>query len=139
MMRWIKFISSLVISYVLGFTLNKGLSATNSFKGVKEWSYEVPYIFTIGLNEIFLILSITIILFLILNYYYSKSRASKEQLLILLLKSVWLEMVIFNFIIGTLTTKILKEFDNENIEFFECNWLILLLLLLSILIFIFII
>lgn len=138
-MKWIKFISSLVISYVLGFTLNKGLSATNSFKGVKEWSYEVPYIFTIGLNEMFLILSITIILFLILNCYYSKSRASKEQLLTLLLKSIWLEMVIFNFIIGTLTTKILKDFDKKNIEFFECNWLIFPLLLLSILIFTFII
>lgn len=139
MMKRIKFISSLVISYVLGFTLNKGLSATNSFKGVKEWSYEVPYIFTIGLNEMFLILSITIILFLILNCYYSKSKASKEQLLTLLLKSIWLEMVIFNFIIGTLTTKILKDFDKKNIEFFECNWLIFLLLLLSILIFTFII
>ena len=139
MMKWIKFISSLVISYVLGFTLNKGLSATNTFKGINKWTYDIPYIFTISLNEMFLILSITIILFLILNCYYSKSRASKEQLLTLLLKNIWLEIVIFNFIIGTLTTKILKDFDNKNIEFFECNWLILLLLLLSILIFTFII
>lgn len=139
MMKWIKFISSLVISYVLGFTLNKGLSATNTFKGINKWTYDIPYIFTISLNEMFLILSITIILFLILNCYYSKSRASKEQLLTLLLKSIWLEIVIFNFIIGTLTTKILEDFDNKNIEFFECNWLILLLLLLSILIFTFII
>ena len=139
MMKWIKFISSLVISYVLGFTLNKGLSATNTFKGINKWTYDIPYIFTISLNEMCLILSITIILFLILNCYYSKSRASKEQLLTLLLKNIWLEIVIFNFIIGTLTTKILKDFDNKNIEFFECNWLILLLLLLSILIFTFII
>lgn len=127
-MKWIKFISSLVISYVLGFTLNKGLSATNTFKGIKKWTYNIPYIFTISLNEMLLIISLTTIVFLFLHCYYSKSRVSKQQLFILLVKSIWIESIIFSFIIGTLTNKVLEDLKNNNIEFFEYfSWLCVML------------
>ncbi|MGL5149098.1 MAG: P-loop NTPase fold protein [Clostridium sp.] len=132
-MKWIKFISSLVISYVLGFTLNKGLSATNTFEGINKWTYDIPYIFTISLNEMFLIVLLTMIVFLFLYCYYSKSRVSKQQLFILLVKSIWIEIVIFSFIIGTLTNKVLEDLKNNNTEFFEYfPWLCVMLVFSSI-------
>lgn len=140
-MKWIKFISSLIISYVLGFILNKGLSATNAIKepsekGIEFLKYDIPFIYTIDLNEMFLVFSLTIILFLIFNCYYSKSKASKQQLFILLIKSLWIESVIFSFIIGTLTNKILKDLKDDKVEFFECFPWVFIILFFSLVVFI---
>ena len=143
-MKWIKFISSLVISYILGFTLNEGLSSTNLIRepvknGINILEYDIPFVYTVGLNEMLLVFSLTIILFLIFNCYYSKSKASKQQLFILLIKSLWIESIVFSFVIGTLTNKILKDLKylkDDKMEFFECFPWVFIILFFSLVIFI---
>ena len=102
-MKWIKFISSLVISYVLGFTLNKGLSATNIVESSTTeviLNYNLPFIYTVRLNEIAIIISLTIVGFFIIFYYYEKSESSLEEIFKIMIKVLWSELFLFSFIIG---------------------------------------
>lgn len=105
-MKWIKFISSLVISYVLGFTLNKGLSATNVIRepvknGIKVLEYDMPFVYTVGLNEMLIIVFATVIISFIFYLYYSKDLISKIQVFLIGNQIIKLECIIFSFVIGT--------------------------------------
>lgn len=136
-MNWVICIFSLIFSYILGFTLNKGLSATNVIKNIENKkdiiNYNIPFIYTVGLNEILLIVSVTIIFFLALNCYYSKSRTSKLQLFIILLKSLFIETIIFMFLIGSWGDKIIENLAKN--DFFKVNIWTIILFLLSLIVF----
>lgn len=137
LMKWIIIIFSLVFSYVLGFTLNKGLSSTNTIINLNNkkdiLNYDIPFIYTIGMNEICLILSITIIFFLCLYYYYIDSETSIVQLFKLLLKVIWIEIIIFSFIIGSWGNSLIENFSKNN--FFRININVMFLSLISMIVF----
>lgn len=110
MMKWIKFISSLVISYVLGFTLSKGLSATNTFKYKNEiLEHNLPFIYTVRLNEMLIVLIITILISIVSHAYYEKSQSSQKQILKLFCGILWIECILFSLILGTWQEKILSS------------------------------
>ena len=136
-MKWIKFISSLVISYVLGFTLNKGLSATNIVENSATeiiLNYNLPFIYTVRLNEIAIIISLTIVGFFIVCSYYEKSESSLEEIFKIMIKVLWSELFLFSFIIGTWTDNLLKKLEKDsfcyiydwNILFFSISVIIFL-------------
>lgn len=137
MMKWIKFISSLVISYVLGFTLNKGLSATNIVESSATeviLNYNLPFIYTVRLNEIAVIISLTVVGFFIVCSYYEKSESSLEEIFKIMIKVLWSELFLFSFIIGTWTDNLLKKLEKDsfcyiydwNILFFSISVMIFL-------------
>lgn len=110
MMKWIKFISSLVISYVLGFTLSKGLSATNTLKYKNEiLEHNLPFIYTVRLNEMLIVLIITILISIVSHAYYEKSQSSQKQILKLFCGILWIECILFSLILGTWQEKILSS------------------------------
>lgn len=109
-MKWIKFISSLVISYVLGFTLSKGLSATNTLKYKNEvLKHELPFIYTVGINEMLIVLIITMLISIVSHAYYEKSQSSQKQILKLFCGILWIECILFSLILGTWQEKILSS------------------------------
>lgn len=117
-MKWIKFISSLVISYVLGFTLNKGLSSTNVIRepiddGIEILKYDIPFVYTVGLNEMLAIILTTVIILFIFYLYYSKDLISKIQVFLIGNQIIKLECIMFSFIIGTWGKEI-NRFVNIN-------------------------
>lgn len=127
MMKWIKFISSLVISYVLGFTLNKGLSATNIVESSATeiiLNYNLPFIYTVRLNEIAIIISLTIVGFFIVCSYYEKSESSLEEIFKIMIKVLWSELFLFSFIIGTWTDNLLKTLEKDSF-YYIYDWNIL--------------
>lgn len=118
-MNKITFIFSLIFSYVLGFTLNKGLSSTNVIRepienGIEILKHDIPFIYTVRLNEIFLLITATIFFFLSIYYYYSKSETSKYQLFNLLMKVLWIEIIIFIFIMGSWGIKIIEDLKEDS-------------------------
>lgn len=125
MMKWIKFTSSLVISYVLGFTLSKGLSATNTLKYKnKILEHNLPFIYTVRLNEIAVIITLTIVGFFIVCSYYEKSESSLEEIFKIMIKVLWSELFLFSFIIGTWTDNLLKILEKDSF-YYIYDWNIL--------------
>lgn len=117
-MKWIKFISSLVISYILGFTLNEGLSSTNLIRepvknGIKILEYDIPFVYTVGLNEMLIVIFATVIISFIFYLYYSKDVISKIQVFSIGNQAIKLECIIFSFVIGTWGKEI-NKFINLN-------------------------
>ena len=105
-MKGIKFISILVISYILGFTLNKGLSSTNVIRepienGIEILKYDIPFVYTVGLNEMLAITLTTVIILFVFYLYYSKDLVSKIQVFLIGNQIIKLECIIFSFVIGT--------------------------------------
>ncbi|MGL5581689.1 MAG: AAA family ATPase [Cetobacterium sp.] len=125
-MKWIKFISSLIISYILGFTLSRGLSARNKIEIISSkkevLSHDLPFIYTVRLNEMLLIYMITLFISFILHMYYKKSKNSQKQIFKLLLGILWIESVAFSFILGTWQEKILTTGESGYI--YICSSLI---------------
>lgn len=141
-MNKITFIFSLIFSYILGLTLNKGLSSTNVIRepidnGIEILKHDIPFIYTVRLNEMFLLIIATIFFFLSIYYYYSKSETSKYQLFNLLMKTLWIENIIFIFIMGSWGIKIIEDLKEDSFylvhEWVLVGMLLALIILLSML------
>lgn len=137
-MKGIIFMFSLIFSYILGFTLNKGLSSTNIIResienGIEILKYDIPFIYTVRLNEMFILITATIFFFLSIYYYYSKSETSICQLFKLLLKTLWVEIILCMFIMGSWGVKIVEDLG-ENSFFSVYEWT-LIFKILSLLVF----
>ncbi|MGL5901987.1 MAG: P-loop NTPase fold protein, partial [Cetobacterium sp.] len=105
------------LTFLLGIILNKGLSATNIFKGINEWTHDIPYIFTIGFNEMILIIYMTISIFTLFYIKYIISDSSRKQIKNMLDSILKIELLIFSFITGTWWTTLnveeLKKIDKN--------------------------
>lgn len=136
MMKWIKFISSLVISYVLGFTLSRGLSATNTLKYKSEvLEHELPFIYTVRLNEMLIVFIITMLISIVSHVYYEKSQSSQKQILKLFCGILWIECILFSLILGTWQEKILSSEESGFI--YEYSLLIISIFIYILVIFFF--
>ncbi|MGL4801615.1 MAG: P-loop NTPase fold protein [Cetobacterium sp.] len=113
-MKGIIFVFSLIFSYILGFTLNKGLSSTNVIKetseeGIEFLKYDIPFMYTVRLNEIIIIILLTVLICAIYSFYYKESKSSLRQILKIMERIIWSELLLFSFIIGTWSDNLLKD------------------------------
>lgn len=117
MFNKIIFIFICFLTFLLGTVLNKGLSATNTFKGESEWKYDIPYVFTIGFNEIILILFLTVTIFTLFYIKYIESDSSRNQIKNMMNSILKIEILIFSFIVGTWWNSVnideLRELDKN--------------------------
>lgn len=117
-MKGIVFVFSLICSYILGFTLNKGLSSTNVIKetseeGIEFLKYDIPFMYTVRLNEIIIIILLTVLICAICSFYYKESKSSLRQILKIMERIIWSELLLFSFIVGTWSDNLLKG-EGEN-------------------------
>lgn len=95
------FLLSCFSSFVIGVALNKGLSSTNILEGTNKWSYDIPYVFTIGFNEMIIILYTTVFIATLFYIKYIKSESSRNQIKELLNSILRIEIIGYFFIVGT--------------------------------------
>lgn len=105
------------LAFLIGVVLNKGLSSTNMLQGMSEWQYDIPYIFTIGFNEMILLSYMTIAIFTLLYIRYLRSESSRNQIKEMLSSFLKIEIVVYSFVTGTwwfaFNLKILRKIDED--------------------------
>ncbi|WP_281700110.1 P-loop NTPase fold protein [Cetobacterium somerae] len=103
------------LAFLIGVVLNKGLSSTNMLQGMSEWQYDIPYIFTIGFNEMIVLLYMTIAIFTLFYIRYSRSESSRNQIKEMLNSFLKIEILVYSFVTGTwwstFNLKFLRKID----------------------------
>lgn len=103
------------LTFLIGVVLNKGFSSTNMLQGMSKWQYDIPYIFTIGFNEMIVLLYMTIAIFTLFYIRYSKSESSRNQIKEMLNSFLKIEILVYSFITGTwwftFNLKFLRKID----------------------------
>ncbi|MGL6099836.1 MAG: P-loop NTPase fold protein [Fusobacteriaceae bacterium] len=103
-MEWIsRKIMKMIISITLGVIFNKVFTSVNSLKigENKIMEYEIPFVYTLGINEISGILLTIALIFLVVYLYNIKSESNKKEIAKIYKIILDLELLLFSFIIGT--------------------------------------